>query len=124
MAVTEENEKLKKDLKLFDVYAVATGAMFSSGFFLLPGLAAVQTGPSVFLAYFLSGIVVLPTMFSMAELSPTLPRAGGTYYIIDRALGPLVGSIGGYGSWLALIFKSAFALLGMGAYLAIFLVFN
>ena len=115
-----ESQKLKKELKLFDVYAIATGAMFSSGFFLLPGLAAVQTGPSVFLAYLISGIIVLPTMFSVAELAPALPRAGGTYYIIDRALGPLVGTIGGYGSWLALILKSAFALIGMGAYLAIF----
>ena len=36
--------RLSKRLTLFDVYAVATGAMFSSGFFLLPGLAAAQTG--------------------------------------------------------------------------------
>lgn len=120
MAITEKTEKLKKELKLFDVYAIATGAMFSSGFFLLPGLAAVQTGPSVFLAYLVSGIIVLPTMFAVAELAPAMPRAGGTYYIIDRALGPLVGTVGGYGSWVALILKSAFALIGMGAYLAIF----
>jgi amino acid transporter/mannitol/fructose-specific phosphotransferase system IIA component (Ntr-type) len=115
---------LKKELKLFDVYAIATGAMFSSGFFMLPGLAAAQTGPSVFLAYFLSGIVILPTMFAMAELSPALPKAGGTYYIIDRALGPMVGSVGGYGLWIALILKSAFALIGMGAYLSIFFQVN
>src|SRR5699024_849393 len=120
MAENNNNSDLKKELKLFDVYAVATGAMFSSGFFLLPGLAAANTGPSVFLAYFLSGIVVLPTMFAVAELSPAMPKAGGTYYIIDRALGPLMGTIGGYGSWLALILKSAFALIGMGAYIAIF----
>ena len=28
-------EKLKKNLTLFDVYAMSTGAMFSSGLFLL-----------------------------------------------------------------------------------------
>src|SRR5699024_6960387 len=104
----------------WDVYAIATGAMFSSGFFLLPGLAAAQTGPSVFLAYLVSGLVVLPTMFSVAELATALPKAGGTYYIIDRSLGPLIGTIGGYGSWLALVLKSAFALIGIGAYLALF----
>lgn len=113
-------EKLKKQLGLWDVYAIATGAMFSSGFFLLPGLAAAETGPSVFLAYLVSGLIVLPTMFSVAELSTAMPKAGGTYYIIDRSLGPLIGTIGGYGSWLALVLKSAFALIGMGAYLAIF----
>ncbi|MDX1639806.1 MAG: amino acid permease, partial [Balneolaceae bacterium] len=42
------------------------------------------------------------------------------YYIIDRTLGPLMGSIGGFGSWFSLVFKSAFALIGMGAYISIF----
>lgn len=115
-----EHKTLKKQLGLWDVYAIATGAMFSSGFFLLPGLAAAETGPSVFLAYLVSGILVLPTMFSKAELATALPKAGGTYYMIDRSLGPLMGSIGGLGSWLSLTFKSAFALIGMGAYISIF----
>lgn len=120
LPILEESKKLDKELNLFDVYAIATGAMFSSGFFLLPGIAAAETGPSVFLAYLVSGLLILPTMFSVAELSTALPRAGGTYYIIDRSLGPLMGSIGGFGSWLALVLKSAFALIGMGAYIAIF----
>lgn len=104
-----------------DVYAISTGAMFSSGFFLLPGLAASQTGSSVFLAYLLAGFLILPSMFSVAELSTAMPRAGGAYYFIDRSLGPVMGTIGGMGSWFALIFKSAFALIGMGAYIAVFI---
>jgi len=112
---------LKKELTLFDVYAISTGAMFSSGFFLLPGIAAAETGPSVILAYLVAGLFILPTMISVAELSTAMPRAGGAYYFIDRSLGPLFGTIGGIGTWLALIFKSAFALIGMGAYLAIFI---
>ncbi|MFH5830783.1 amino acid permease [Halalkalibaculum sp. DA384] len=124
MPKLKKSDKLKKELNLFDVYAIATGAMFSSGFFLLPGIAAAETGPSVFLAYLVSGLLILPTMFSVAELSTALPRAGGTYYIIDRSLGPLMGSIGGFGSWLALVLKSAFALIGMGAYIALFYDIN
>ena len=116
----KESKKLKKQLGAFDVFAIATGAMFSSGLFLLPGLAASETGPSVFLAYLVSGLLVIPTMLSKAELGTAFPRAGGTYYIIDRTLGPLMGSIGGFGSWLSLIFKSAFALIGMGAYISLF----
>lgn len=115
-----DHKKLAKELGLSDVYAIATGAMFSSGFFLLPGLAAAETGPSVFLAYLVSGLIVLPTMFSVAELATAMPKAGGTYYIIDRSLGPMIGTIGGFGSWVALVLKSAFALIGMGAYIAIF----
>jgi len=116
--------KLKKELGLFDVYAICTGAMFSSGFFLLPGLAAAQTGGSVALAYLIAGVLMLPAMFSMAELATAMPRAGGDYYFLDRAMGPLVGMVGGAGTYLALALKSAFALIGMGAYLALFFDVN
>ena len=111
---------LKKSLTLFDVFAISTGAMFSSGFFLLPGIAAAQTGPSVVLAYFVAGLMILPAMLSKAELTSAMPKAGGSYYFIERAMGPLIGTIGGLGTWLSLVFKTAFALIGMGAYLAIF----
>jgi len=110
---------LKKSLTLYDVYAISTGAMFSSGFFLLPGIAAAETGPSVVLAYFVAGLLILPAMLSLAELSTAMPKSGGTYYFLDRSLGPLAGTAGGLGTWLALVFKSAFALIGMGAYLVI-----
>lgn len=119
--MADEAKKLQKNLTLFDVYAVSTGAMFSSGFFLLPGIAAAQTGDSVYLAYLVAGFLILPAMFCMAELSTAMPKAGGTYYFLDRALGPLFGTIGGLGSWVAVIFKSAFALVGMGAYLSLYI---
>lgn len=111
---------LKKTLGLADVYAISTGAMFSSGFFLLPGIAAVESGSSVALAYLLAGVLILPAMFSVAELATAMPRAGGAYYFLDRSMGPLLGTIGGLGTWVALVLKSAFALLGMGAYLMLF----
>ncbi|WP_022836012.1 amino acid permease [Salisaeta longa] len=113
-------EALDKNLTLFDVYAISTGAMFSSGFFLLPGIASAETGPSIILAYLVAGLLILPPMFSIAELTTAMPKAGGAYYFLDRSLGPLAGTVGGLGTWLALAFKSAFALIGMGAYLALF----
>jgi len=108
--------RLKKELGLFDVFALSTGAMFSSGFFLLPGLAAAQAGPSVFLAYLLAATIIMPAMFSSAELGTALPRAGGNYFYLDRSLGPVAGTITGLGSYLALSLKTAFALVGIGAY--------
>ncbi|UOY05905.1 amino acid permease [Muricauda sp. SCSIO 64092] len=112
--------KLKKELGLFDVFAVSTGAIFSSGFFLLPGLAAQYTGPSVILAYLLAGVLIMPSMFSVAEISTALPRSGGAYFFLDRSLGPMMGTIGGIGTYIALLLKTAFALVGIGAYGALF----
>lgn len=111
---------LRKELGLFDVYAISTGAMFSSGFFLLPGLAAAQTGPSVPLAYLVAALIILPPMLCVAELASAMPRAGGAYYFLDRSLGPWIGTVGGLGTWIALVLKSAFALVGLGAYLSIY----
>ncbi|MFQ5703997.1 MAG: amino acid permease [Gemmatimonadales bacterium] len=113
--------RLQKQLGLFDVYVISTGAMFSSGFFLLPGIAAAKAGPSVGLAYLISGFLILPAMLSMAELATAMPKAGGAYYFLDRTLGPLVGNMGGIGTWIALMLKSAFALIGTGAYAAVFI---
>ncbi|MFK7847884.1 MAG: amino acid permease [Rhodothermales bacterium] len=117
---TKKKGKLRKELGLFDVYVISTGAMISSGFFLLPGLAAAKTGPSVVIAYAIAGILILPAMFSIAELSTAMPKAGGAYYFLDRALGPIAGTIGGLGTYLALSLKTAFALIGIGAYLTIY----
>ena len=113
--------KLKKELGLFDVYAIATGATLSSGFFLLPGLAAAGVGSGLPLAYLLAGLLIVPGLVSMAELATAMPRTGGVYYFLDRSMGPLMGTVGGVGTWIALILKSAFALIGIGAYLALFL---
>lgn len=114
------NNKLSKELGLVDVFALSTGAMFSSAFFILPGLAANYTGPSVFLSYLLGAFLIMPAMFSIAELATAIPRAGGVYFLLDRSLGPMMGTVGGIGTYLALILKTAFALVGIGAYTALF----
>ncbi|PLY04521.1 MAG: amino acid permease [Desulfuromonas sp.] len=121
MGAAGKQKRLSKELKLLDVYAIATGATLSAGFFLLPGIAAAQAGPALVLAYLLAAIPLIPAMFSIIELATAMPRAGGVYYFLDRSLGPYLGTIGGIGTWLALILKVAFALIGMGAYIALFL---
>ena len=112
--------RLKRQLELKDVYALATGATLSSGFFLLPGLAAAGAGSAMPLAYLVGAIILIPGLFSMAELSTAMPRAGGIYYFLDRSMGPLMGAIGGFGTWISLVLKTAFALVGVGAYLQLF----
>lgn len=113
-------KQLEKQLGLWDVYALATGATLSSGFFLLPGLAAAGAGSAMPLSYLLAGLILLPGLFSKVELATAMPKAGGIYYFLDRSMGPLVGTIGGFGTWIALILKSSFALIGVGAYLELF----
>jgi amino acid transporter/mannitol/fructose-specific phosphotransferase system IIA component (Ntr-type) len=114
-------EKMKKQLGLLDVFAICTGAMISSGLFVLPGIAAAKAGPAVIVAYLFSGLMLIPSMLSMAEMSTAMPRAGGSYFFVSRSLGGMFGSIDGVGVWLALILKTGIALLGLGAYLSIYI---
>jgi len=115
-----KKKKLKKEITLIGVFSIAAGTTLSAGFFLLPGLAAQQAGPALILAYVLAAIPLIPAMLSVVELATAMPKAGGVYYFLDRSLGPLMGTIGGIGTWLALILKVAFALIGMGAYISLF----
>lgn len=120
MPLAPNSKLLKKELNLLKVYAIATGTTLSAGFFLLPGLAFAEAGPAMILSYLIATLALIPAMFSIAELATAMPRAGGTYYFLDRSMGPLMGTIGGLGTWLALILKTCFALIGMGAYVRLF----
>lgn len=98
--------------------------MLGSGIFVLPGLAAAKTGSSVWVAYLIAAICILPAAFSKSELATAMPSSGGTYVYIERAFGPLFGTIAGFGLWLSLLLKSAFALVGFGAYFSILIQIN
>ena len=94
--------------------------MIGSGIFVLPGLAFEVGGPSVMLAYLVAGLIVFPAALAQSEMSTVMPRAGGAYLYIDMAMGPLMGTVAGIGVWFSLVFKSAFALTGLGIYLGLF----
>jgi len=108
--------QLKKELGLLGVFAIASGAMISSGLFVLPGLAFAKAGPAMVLAYIIAGLLVIPAIFSKAELVTAMPKAGGDYFYITRSMGSAAGTIAGMASWFSLSLKSAFALLGMGIF--------
>ncbi|NIA07380.1 MAG: amino acid permease, partial [Actinobacteria bacterium] len=108
--------KLKKELGLAGVFCIAAGAMISSGLFVLPGIAFARAGPAMILAYLLAGVLVVPAMLSQAELATAMPKAGGSYFYIERSMGALPGTLAGLANWFSLALKSAFALVGIGAF--------
>ena len=110
---------LKKQLGLLGVFAVAAGAMISSGLFVLPAIAYAKAGPAVILAYFLASVLMIPSVLSKAELATAMPRAGGTYFYVERSLGPVWGLFSGFASWFSLALKSAFAVVGMAVIIEI-----
>lgn len=114
---------LKKELGLFSVFCIASGAMISSGLFILPGLAFAEVGSAMIVSYIIAGLLCIPTVLSIAELTTAMPKAGGDYFYIVKGFGPLLGTIAGMSSWFALLSKGAFALIGVGTFLNITLSF-
>jgi len=114
-------KKLERSLSLPAVIAIGLGGMLGTGIFVLPGLAATKIGASLWLAYLVAAICILPAAYSKSELATAMPSSGGAYVFIERAFGPLFGTISGLGLWIALVLKCAFALVGIGAYVLVVL---
>jgi amino acid transporter/nucleotide-binding universal stress UspA family protein len=115
------DEELAKDLGPLAALTIGVGTMIGAGIFVLPGEAAAAAGPAVALSFVVGGVISLFTAMSASELGTAMPRAGGSYYYVNHALGPLFGSIAGWGNWMGLAFASAFYMLGFGEYLTTFL---
>jgi len=114
--VSKPNNTLERKLGALDVFCIASGAMISSGLFVLPGLLYARIGPAVILAYLFAGILVVPAMLAQIELATAMPKAGGSYFFIERSMGSVAGTIGGLANWFSLGLKSAFALVGISAF--------
>ncbi len=98
------------------MFATATGTMIGAGIFVLPSVAAAGAGPGAALSFLFAGLITSIAALSVSELATAMPKAGGDYYFVSRASGPLVGSMVGIGAWLALVLKGSFALVGLGQY--------
>lgn len=51
--------ELKRNIGFLGMFSLATGAMISSGIFILPSMAFGICGPSVSIAYVLAGLLAL-----------------------------------------------------------------
>jgi amino acid transporter len=108
--------QLKKELGLGGVFCIATGAMISSGLFVLPGIAHAQAGPAVVFSYFFGGLLACCGMLSIAEVITAMPKAGGDYFVVTRTMGPAVGTVTGLLVWFSLTLKTSFALVGLSVF--------
>ncbi|WP_410766821.1 amino acid permease [Haloferax sp. DFSO60] len=111
------DEELAKDLGPLAALTIGVGTMIGAGIFVLPREAYATAGPAIALSFVVGGIISLFTALSASELGTAMPKAGGSYYYVNHALGPLFGSIAGMGNWMGLAFASAFYMIGFGDFL-------
>jgi APA family basic amino acid/polyamine antiporter len=110
MAQTE----LKRQIGLFDAVMLIAGDMIGTGIFISTGVIA-ETLPSpggVLLVWVFGGLLALTGALSCAELSASMPYAGGDYNYIKEAYGKLMGFLSGWSSFLV-TFSGAIAFLAV-----------
>jgi amino acid transporter/nucleotide-binding universal stress UspA family protein len=114
------DDELAKDLTLTSALTIGIGTMIGAGIFVLPGTAVDVAGPLAAGAFVLGGVIAIFTALSASELGTAMPRSGGAYFYVNRGLGPLFGSVAGWGNWIGLTFASAFYMFGLGEYVNAF----
>ncbi len=110
------DEELAKDLGPLAALTIGIGTMIGAGIFVLPGTAVARAGPLAAFTFVLGGVIALFTALSASELGTAMPKSGGAYFYVNRALGPLFGTVAGWANWLGLAFASAFYMYGFGEY--------
>ncbi|SDZ85277.1 Amino acid transporter [Haloplanus vescus] len=117
-SVTESGTELERSIGLVGGLSVGVGTMIGAGIFVFPGLAAGQAGPAAAGSFAIGAVIALLVALPASELATAMPRSGGGYYFISRALGALPGAVVGISIWLGLVFATAFYLVGFGNYAA------
>ncbi|WP_424019045.1 APC family permease [Halorientalis pallida] len=116
--VTEEGSELERSIGLVGGLSVGVGTMIGAGIFVFPGIAAGQAGPAAAGSFAIGAVVALLVALPASELATAMPKSGGGYYFVSRALGALPGAVVGISVWLGLVFATAFYLVGFGNYAA------
>lgn len=98
--------------------AVTIGGVIGMGILRTPGEVAAYL-PSTWLfitVWIAGGIYALLGTINVAELGTMLPRSGGFYIFVRRALGPYAGFVVGWSDWLSTCGTTAVVAIVMGEY--------
>jgi basic amino acid/polyamine antiporter, APA family len=110
-----------KGMPLFGAIAVIVGLIIGSAIFvLLPQVTGIS-GPSVWIAYALSGIPTLAAAFYLLQLGGAIPVSGAHYVGITKWISPFFGFVAAFTGLLCLLFFTPLVSLGFGEYVKAFL---
>lgn len=104
---------LSHGLKQRHLSMIALGGVIGAGLFVGSGAGIAAAGPSIVLAYTLSGLLVMLVMRMLGEMSAAYPSSGSFSAHAERAIGPWAGFTAGWSFWILLC--TAVGLEGIGA---------
>lgn len=112
----EGEVRLARELTWIDATMLGIGALMGGGVFVLLGIAAGVSGPSLILALFFNGFITFPTLLVYAELGSASDDAGGGYLWAKEGLGQPFGFLGGWLGWFSHVIACALYALAASAF--------
>lgn len=110
--------RLRRHARVWHLWAMGIGAVISGDFFGWNyGMAEGGFG-GMLIALAVMTAMYLGLCFSIAEMSPALPHAGGAYSFARTAMGPWGGYITGLAENMEYILTPAVIVVGIGGYLS------
>jgi aromatic amino acid permease len=100
-------------LKQRHLSMIALGGVIGAGLFVGSGAGIAAAGPSIVIAYAISGLLVMLVMRMLGEMSAAYPSSGSFSSHAERAIGPWAGFTSGWAFWVML--STAVGLEGIGA---------
>ncbi|KAA6217679.1 amino acid permease [Streptomyces filamentosus] len=110
---TAPAEGLSHGLKQRHLSMIALGGVIGAGLFVGSGAGIAAAGPSIVVAYAISGVLVMLVMRMLGEMSAANPASGSFSVHAERAFGPWAGFTSGWAFWFLLCV--AVGLEGIGA---------
>ncbi|MFI6944385.1 amino acid permease [Streptomyces sp. NPDC050418] len=104
---------LHKGLKQRHLSMIALGGVIGAGLFVGSASAIAAAGPSIIVAYAISGALVMLVMRMLGEMAAANPASGSFSVHAEKAIGPWAGFTAGWSFWFLLCV--AVGLEGIGA---------
>ncbi|MFJ6293413.1 amino acid permease [Streptomyces griseoviridis] len=108
-----QDASLSHGLKQRHLSMIALGGVIGAGLFVGSGTGIAAAGPSIVVAYALSGLLVMLVMRMLGEMSAAHPSSGSFSAHAERAIGPWAGFTVGWAFWVLLC--TVVGLEGIGA---------
>ncbi|MFW9909003.1 MAG: APC family permease [Candidatus Thorarchaeota archaeon] len=88
--------KFARRLGLIGATNIGLGAMLGGGIYVISGTAAGMVGPSLVIAYLVTGLITVFTAINYAELACSIPKQGGGYTFANDTIGGFPGFLTGW----------------------------
>jgi gamma-aminobutyrate permease len=116
--VATSEPSLGHGLKQRHLSMIALGGVIGAGLFVGSGAGIAAAGPSIVLAYALSGVLVMLMMRMLGEMSAANPASGSFSVHAERSIGPWAGFTAGWMFWVLLCVGVAAEAIGAAGIMA------